>query len=130
MEKVSDLSIFGHVVINDEMRKIGIARYGFCSSISKYKMIAKMVKLAWNNGNNTNRALMTTKMFAIHIEENDTSQEVLEKIDVGMAAYNSLGWAHMCTSQVSTFYQMIAMSQLTGSSKGNEFQMSYYDNFQ
>lgn len=127
MDKVTDLSIFGRVVRDDNLQNIGISRYGVCSAFAQFGLFADLIQKAWNNKRNIALALSVSKGFRIDIEEDDSAAKALEKIRKGLSAYNLIGWCHMCTSQVSTFYQMIAMSQLKGPTEGRYFVSSRWE---
>lgn len=116
--QVLDLSVFGHLVRNEEIASVVVRRYGknIRSKWQKFKYIFETLKSVWIADDCLKKAIKTNEeninMNKIEIEDDLTI--IHEKIRKYLnETFSKLVLYHVIVSRVSVFYQFVAMSILT-----------------
>lgn len=107
-----DLSVFGHLVRNDEMVSVVLRHYGKISRWQKLKYLFDTLKCVWGASDILKKAIEINKMIDVNIEETDDANIAHKKIQEGLIVFAELARYHAIVSRASVFYQFVAMNIL------------------
>lgn len=109
-----DLAIFGHTVINPKINEMVRKRWG---PMQKLQLIKSSYKL-WQSSQNAQKTIDSIKEWVraadYGINEEDSPQEIYEKIVENADIYFRAAEIHSTVSATPVFWQIVCMSILVG----------------
>ncbi|KAJ3650727.1 hypothetical protein Zmor_017373 [Zophobas morio] len=112
-QKILDLAIFGHPIIDENIHSLALARFGVTSGREQLRELLIAIKIAWRNEDSAKLSKYLAKTIDINIDkERDTLKDIYVKINDVFDTVVQLVDLHCCTTRTSITYQIFAMMVL------------------
>ncbi|KAL3270914.1 hypothetical protein HHI36_021421 [Cryptolaemus montrouzieri] len=115
--KMVDLAVFGHPVLNEDLHRLAIERFGIFTEFAKMKQFAIIFTLVWKAPGEMERMISTMEDLDFKIGRKDTAMDMYEKIIRVMDVYVDLAKTHCLISLISVVYQTLSMITLMEGNK-------------
>lgn len=108
-----DLSVFGHLVRNNEMASVVLRRYGTVSILQKLKYLLETLKIVWIASDKLRKAIEMNEKIDVNVQETDNAAVLHKKIQHYLNnVFAELVIYHTIVSRASVIYQFVVMSIL------------------
>ncbi|XP_022901029.2 rifampicin phosphotransferase-like [Onthophagus taurus] len=122
--RVSDLAIFGHLVLNEKILKTALKRHGKMNFYQTMSLYYEQFHTIFENDFVVKKAIEFNQIWNIKLKSSDSAKSILDKIDFNLQSVAVASEYHLHVTQSSIVYQMIAMIVLA--EKHNDFNNDHY----
>lgn len=120
-EKLIDIGIYGHVIVDEKIRKTATGRFGSAKPLQKAKIIKDTFKLMWNLEKIAKAAVKVCQEINISFSETESLREHYLEIEKSLEKYKTMTLLHSRSTRAGVSYQVIVMTILAEGADGNCF---------